>query len=178
MKCFAITILIFSSTFSLAQTKPSNTVNFNGWRDLSWDNTEIVVKERYGSILTILKEPGKYGKENEYYCPFQINKFLLGIDTFRVSFLFHLNTKKLIQVNVQQEDAIDIRNTVQRIESNLTEKYGKPIIKEETPKYFTKWVFPELVIELQYTDIKVGDVQIDKTIYLSYRPRKADLANF
>jgi len=146
---------------------------------LTWGNTEATVKQKYGSQLTILPSPGKYGANQEWYCPFEIHNYDLGYDTFNVSFLFDAKTKKLVQVNVKKEDPVNIRETIQYLELSLTEKYGKPIFKEETPKYISKWSFPELSIELTYSDMKVGDVQISKTIFLVYRkPEKAKLDNF
>jgi hypothetical protein len=164
---------------SKTPTTSNSSNNFKGWRDLTWESNEATVKQKYGSQLTILPTPQKYGANEQWYCPFEIHNYELGYDTFDVSFLFDVKTKKLVQVNVKKEDPINIRKTVQDLEVSLTEKYGKPMVKEETPKYISKWSFPELSIELTYSDMKVGDVQISKTIFLVYRkPEKAKLDNF
>lgn len=182
-----IIILLLVTNFSYSQNKSDKTPvnkpktslknsNFIGWQDLSWESTEATVKQKYNGQLSILPTIEKYG---ESYCPFEIQNYELGFDTFKVSFLFNEKTKKLVQVNVKKEDPINIRKTVQNIEVSLTEKYGKPIIKEESPEYITKWLFPELSIQLSYVDMKAGGVQISKTIFLIYKnPEKTKINKF
>lgn len=167
------------TTKSPSTTKTTSNSIYKGWRDLTWESTEDTIKQKYGSRLTILKAPDKYGGNDELYCPFEIRNYDLAYDTFTVSFIFDLKTKKLKQVNVKKEDPVNARNMIRELEVSLTEKYGKPSVKEESPKYISKWFFSELNIELTHLDIKFGDKQIINTIILAYKkPDKENLDKF
>lgn len=179
MKLLKLLIVFFLLIQIAFGQSASGNNNYKGWRELTWESTETDVKQKYGNQITILPTPEKYGVNEELYCPFKIHNYVLGYDNFTVSFLFDVKTNKLFQVNVQKDDPLDIRRSVQDLEVSLTEKYGKPIVKEETPKYISKWSFNDLTITLTYSDLKVGDVQIMKTIFLTYRkPEKTKLDNF
>ncbi|SCY98379.1 hypothetical protein [Flavobacterium caeni] len=171
--------LAFSQSQTTTKSGKTSIPTHKGWRNLSWDSTETDVKQKYGNELTILQTVGKYGANGEWYCPFQIDNYELGYVNFTVSFLFDEKTKKLAQINVTKEDPIDMMGTIQELEVSLTEKYGKPSIKLETPKYIAKWSFPELDIKLSYLDIKSLEKQLYKSIVLTYqKPRKSNLDKF
>lgn len=179
---YFLPLLLFCNiSFSQHKTPEGNASSKDprGWRNLTWESAEAAVKEKYAKQLTILPEPVKYGMKDQWYCPFEISNFILGYDTFRVSFLFDIATKKLVQVNVKKENPVSISKTVQDLEISLIEKYGNPNIKKEAPKYIAKWIFPDLSIELTFSDVRVGNVPISKTVFLVYRkPDKNKLDNF
>lgn len=138
------------------------------WENLTWSSTETDIKQKYGEQLTILETPDKYG--NEYYCPFIIKNYELGKYTnFKVSFLFNEKSKKLARINLNMDEPKDVLSILQDLKKNLDEKYGKPIILKETPKYNIKWYNPESEIELEHIIIKGLDKTFMNSITLSYK---------
>lgn len=63
----------------------------------------------------------------------------------------------------------NVLNILQDLKESLVEKYGKPQIIEETPKYSVKWHFPQLDIELGHLYIKALDKIIMNGIILSFK---------
>lgn len=164
---------IFFSQMTFGQNnpapKPSKTPTIKGWENLTWESSETDVKQKYGSHLTFLETVGKYGN-GEYYCPFEIKDYeLSSYKNFTVSFLFDEKTKKLAQINVTMEDPTDVLSILQDLKTNLSEKYGKPQIIEETPSYNIKWIFPQLDIDIKHLFIKALDKILINSIRLSYK---------
>lgn len=159
--------IIFSQNNSVQQ--PYKTPTVKVWGDLTWESTEIDIRQNFGNQLTILETVGKYG-EGKYYCPFEIRNYeLSGYEKFTVSFLFDETTKKLVQINLTKENPTNVLNIIQDLKINLSEKYGKPQIIEETPKYEIKWHFPELDIELGHLYVKGLDKVFMNSIILTYK---------
>ena len=171
MKLLIAFILISQMIFSQNNPVPetSITTSLKGWEDLTWESTETDVKQKYENQLTILETYSKYG-EGEYYCPFEIKNYEISkYENFTVSFIFDEKTKKLARVNVKMEDPKNILNIIQDLKTTLSEKYGKPQIIEETPRYNIKWYFPKLEIELNHLFVKGLDKVFINSILISYQ---------
>lgn len=173
IKLLALIAFIFFSQMVFSQNKPvqqpNKTPTVKVWENLTWESTETDVKQKYENQLMILETVSKYGN-GKYYCPFEIKNYEIGrYDNFTVSFLFDEKTKKLAQVNVTMDSPKNVLNILQDLKESLVEKYGKPQIIQETPKYSIKWYFPQLGIELGHLYIKGLDKIIVNEIILSYK---------
>lgn len=143
--------------------------SYKGWENLIWGSTESDIKQKYESQLTFLENPKIYGN-GEYYCPFEIQNYNIShYDNFTVSFLFHNKTNKLVKVNITMEEPQNVLFVLQDLIETLSEKYGKPLLIEETPIYNIVWNFPELNIEIKHLHKSVLDITFINSIILSYK---------
>jgi hypothetical protein len=164
---FFFSQMVFSQNKSVQQ--PYKTPTAKVWGDLTWETTEIDIKQKYGNQLTILETFDKYGN-GKYYCPFEIlNYELSGYEKFTVSFLFDKTTKKLAQINLTKENPTNVLSIIQDLKTSLSEKYGKPQTIEETPKYEIKWYLTELDIELGHLYVKGIDKVFMNSIIITYK---------
>lgn len=165
-----LSLFVFSQNKPIQQPLKSSAVKV--WGDLTWESKENDIKQKYGNQLTILDTVDVY-YNGKSYCPFEIQNYELGGHSkFTVSFLFDADTKKLSQINLRKENPVDILGIIQDLKASFSEKYGKPQIVEETPKYKIKWLLTGLDIELEHIYLKAFDKVFMNSIVITFKKNK------
>lgn len=174
-------LVVFFPIKSNCQTNGSITSftnTFNGWRGLKWGTNEAIVKAKLSRELQELPYKEGTGVGGTLYCPFIILNYALGTDSFKVRLLFN-NLNELEKVNIVKDNPSDISLLIQKLERSLIEKYGEPKIKQQVPKYYMKWSFPDLSVELSYSNMNLEGHEISQQVYIIYsKPDKSQLDKF
>ena len=125
--------LLVLVAFLALSTSAYSQVTKNGWKDLTWSMTEAQVKAKYPDA-----EP----------------KIDVDGESFVLRFRFD-DSNKLDRVNLVKDSPEFPEQTLQKMEKLLTEKYGKPSLKESGKKKLVVWNFKTLNVELMYSKNEV-----------------------
>jgi len=137
-----------------------NSNDVKGWRGTEWGMSSDSVKNLFTNEITMLKKTNIYFNS---FNPFMIKDYEISGHKFNVDFFFTGDTHKLDQIQIKSYWSRDVANSLEII---LTEKYGIPSFKAESP-YKCQWKFESTLIEIEQVEIN------DKLILIYKQPDKS-----